>query len=69
MTFQSRSLAQFALLSELVWLSVYCSVSITASFFDSVPLASTPFIILVLTAVEAVIVWSLVVQAAHISKV
>lgn len=61
--FNSTNLPKFALYSELVWLSVYLLVCLLGSFVDSIELLSTPFIILVLTAVEAVIVWLLVVYS------
>lgn len=56
LTLNSRSLAQFALYSELVWVGLYLLTSLLGSFVDSIELLSTPFIILVLTAVEASII-------------
>lgn len=69
LTFNSGSLPQFALYSELVWLALYLLVCISGSLIDSPELLSTPFLILVLTAVEAVIVWILVVYSFKFIKI
>lgn len=52
--------------SELAWLGVYALVTLAGSFVDSPAILSLPFIILVLTAVEAVIVWVLVAHTASL---
>lgn len=61
--YNSSNLPKFAMYSELLWLSIYVGVALLGSVIDSFELLSSPFIILVLTAVEAVIIWTLVVYS------
>lgn len=58
--FGVKNLPQFAVYSELIWLVCYCTTAVLGSFIDSPAVLSFPFVILVLTAVEAVIVWTLI---------
>lgn len=60
--FQLTNLVTFALYSELLWLFCYTLVVISGSLVNSVELLSMPFIILVLTAVEAVIIWTFIIS-------
>lgn len=66
--YSASTLPQFAMYSEVVWLSLYILVSVLGCFVDSAELLSAPFIVLVLTAVEAVIIWTLIVYSSK-SKV
>lgn len=56
-----NTLPQFAIFSELLWLIIYTLCSLNSTLVVSVEIAGLPFIILVLTAVEAVIIWTLIV--------
>ena len=50
---------KFGVLSELLWLTIYTSISLGGVYVNDPVLHSIPFFILTLTAVEAVIFWSL----------
>lgn len=60
--FQVNSLPIFAVYSELFWLVIYTFSTLVGSFVNSSELFSIPFIILVLTAVEAVIIWTFIIS-------
>lgn len=60
--FQVNTLTTFAVYSELFWLSTYSLITIGGSLINSPELISLPFIILVLTAVEAVIIWTFIIS-------
>jgi hypothetical protein len=69
LTVQSSSVSKFAVHSEFLWLSVYSLESLAGGFVDAPDIYSMPFIILILTAVEAVIIWVLVVQSFFFNKI
>jgi len=50
---------KFGILSELLWLFLYSYVSVVSTCVNDIYLLTIPFFVLVLTAVEAVIFWSL----------
>ena len=56
----SKSYFHFAVISELVWLSIFTILSFSGSYLNDIILLSLPFIILTLTAIEAVVIWSLI---------
>jgi hypothetical protein len=60
--FQVTNLTTFAVYSELFWLNIYVLTALSGSFVNSPELFSVPFIILVLTAVEAVIIWTFIIS-------
>lgn len=60
--FQVTNLTTFAVYSELFWLNVYVLAAISGSFVNSPELLSVPFLILVLTAVEAVVIWTFIIS-------
>lgn len=60
--FQVTNLTTFAVYSELFWLNVYVLAAISGSFVNSPELFSVPFLILVLTAVEAVVIWTFIIS-------
>lgn len=66
MLWNSTNLAKFAIYSEFVWLSVYALTAILGASLNDVALLSAPLIILVLTAVEAVVIWVLIVHSAKL---
>lgn len=50
---------KFGVLSELLWLFLYTFISVSGAYVNDPGLLSLPFFILTLTAVEAVVFWSL----------
>jgi len=49
----------FGILSELLWLCVYTVSSVSGSYLNDITLLTIPFLILTLTAIEAVVFWSM----------
>lgn len=56
----SKNYYQFAVISELCWITLFTLISITSTNLNNVIIFSLPFIILTLTAVEASTIWSLI---------
>jgi len=56
----TKNYIQFAVLSELCWLCVYVILSSVSTLIDEIVIYILPFIVLTLTAIEAVIIWSLI---------
>lgn len=50
---------KFGVVSELLWLFAYTLLSVMGSQINDVMLLTLPFLILTLTAIEAVVFWSL----------
>jgi NADH:ubiquinone oxidoreductase subunit K len=62
MLLTASTLVKFAIYSELLWLGFLILTSYMTTSFNSVEMSALPFIILVLTAVEAVIIWTILVS-------
>lgn len=56
----SNNFVHFAIFGELSWLGVYVGCAVGGTYVDDTYLYSMPFLILLLTAVEATVLWSFI---------
>lgn len=64
----TKSLIEFAVFSEVTWLCIYSLTAALGSLVNDVAIYAYPFIILVVTATEAIIVWILVTYQLNLVK-